>query len=171
MEHGGSVISTAINKYIHLFLKPSTIFSRAKFIIKYSEIEMVDNVSDIRHPVVRAVFSHFDVSEGVELNIMSDIPAGSGLGSSSVFTVALIGAILRYKGLQYNKLEVARIAMMVEQDLLREKVGSQDQYAAAVGGFNHIKFNETGLIEHSPIYLPQKKLALFLRISFWSTLT
>ena len=166
LKHGGGVISTAINKYIHVFLKPSTVFSRAKYIIKYSEIEMVDGVSAIRHPVVRAVFSHFCVNEGVELNIMSDIPAGSGLGSSSVFTVALIGAVLRLKGLHYNKVEVARIAMMVEQELLHEKVGSQDQYAAAIGGFNHIKFHTTGLIEHTPIYLPQVKLRSFFEKFF-----
>ena len=122
---------------------------------------MVDNIDEIKHPVVKAVFSYFNLNEGVELNIMSDAPAGSGLGSSSVFTVALIGAVLRFKGLHYGNLEIARLAIMVEQELLGEKVGSQDQYAAAIGGFNQILFEKSGLIDHSPVYLPQKQLDCF----------
>lgn len=157
LQHGGSVISTTINKHINLFLKQSSSFSRNRYIIKYSQIEMVDSINEIYHPVVKAVFSHFDLHEGVELNIMSDAPAGSGLGSSSVFTVALLGAVLCLKGLNYSNLDIARLAIMVEQELLGEKVGSQDQYASAVGGFNHIRFEKSGLIEHTPIYLPHKK--------------
>lgn len=161
LKHSGSVISTTINKYINIFLKPSTHFSRSKYIIKYSKIEMVNEIHQIEHPVVRAVFSYFELTDGVELNIMSDAPAGSGLGSSSVFTVALIGAVLQLKGQPCSNLEIARLAMMVEQKLLSEKVGSQDQYAAAVGGFNHIRFHTDGAIDHSPIYLPQKNSNAF----------
>lgn len=153
--HGGSVISTTINKYLHIFIKPTTFMSRAKFIIKYSRVEYAESVDEIEHPAVREVLKYLNITNGLELNIMSDIPAGSGLGSSSVFTVALIGALSNMLNLGFENQEIARLAIHVEQNLMNEKVGSQDQYAAAVGGLNHFKFNSDGNIYNTPFFLPK----------------
>lgn len=162
MEHGGSVISTAIDKHLCIILRRSSPYSKYRYILKYSKIESVNDINQIEHPSIREVLRYFDVGFGVELHVIADLPARSGLGSSSTFTVTMIAAVLRLLGSSVSSEEIGRIAIEIEQNVLKEKVGSQDQIAAATGGFNKIDFLMGGNIRHSPIYLPQEiKVKLF----------
>lgn len=155
MDNGGAVISTAINKYLCIIIRKSSPYSKNKYILKYSQIEAIDNLEDIQHPAIREVLKYFNVDFGVELHVVADLPARSGLGSSSTFTVALIAAVMKLLEIPTNPSELGRIAIYIEQTLIDEKVGSQDQMAAAIGGFNKIDFLTGGQIRYSPIYLPK----------------
>lgn len=154
MENGGSVVSTAIDKYLCIVLRKSAPYSKHKYILKYSRIESVNNLEEIQHPAIREVLKYFEIDFGVELHVVADLPARSGLGSSSTFTVALIAAVVKLMGQSMTPDDVARLAIKIEQTLIDDKVGSQDQVAAAIGGFNKIEFMRGGSIRHTPIYLP-----------------
>jgi D-glycero-alpha-D-manno-heptose-7-phosphate kinase len=160
-EHGGAVLATAIDKYCYIscrFLPP---FFEHKYRIVYSRIENVMEISAIEHPAVREVLKWMDCTRGLEVHHDGDLPARSGLGSSSSFTVGLINALMAMKGLYVTKEKLALHALHVEQDLIQENVGSQDQVSAAYGGFNKIEFAQDGSIDVSPVILrPQRREAL-----------
>lgn len=156
-EHGGAVLSTSIDKYCYIscrFLPP---FFDHKHRIVYSKIENVTAIENIEHPSVRAVFQWLNVSEGIEVHHDGDLPARSGLGSSSAFTVGLIHALRALKGLQSSKNELAKGACHVEQNVIGENVGSQDQIAAAYGGLNFIEFQQSGDFSVKPVVLAMEK--------------
>lgn len=145
----GHVISAAIDKYIYVFLNKK--FDN-KIRVIYSEIEEVDHVDDIRHPIVREVLKYFSVGPGLEIISIADIPsAGSGLGSSSAFTVGLVKAINKYLGNPLNANQAAKIAVDIEINKCKEPIGKQDQYACAYGGINSIKFLSSGDVIVDPI--------------------
>ena len=157
-ENGGSVISTAINKYGFIscrFLPP---FFDYKHRIVYSKIELAKSTEEIVHPAVRNVFQYLEVEEGIEIHYDGDIPAQSGIGSSSSFTVGLINAICTLRGQVTSKLSLAEQAIHVEQNLIGETVGSQDQIAAAYGGINRINFLPNGKFEVRPVIVPPMRL-------------
>ena len=135
----GSVLSTTIDKYMYIFLHP---FFDNRIQIKYSKTELVDNIEDIKHPIVRIILKQFNLS-GIDINSIADIPSGTGLGSSSSYTVGLLHAILKYKDMNISAEELAKRACEIEIDILKEPIGKQDQYAAAFGGFNVINFRTT----------------------------
>jgi D-glycero-alpha-D-manno-heptose-7-phosphate kinase len=147
---GGAVVSTSINKYSYLSMHPY--FFEKGYFLKYSDVEMVDNVDDIKHRIIREVFKLYKI-QGVDLNSSSDIPAGTGLSSSSAFTAGLINLCNAYNGTYMSKEEIAEQACHVEINLLGEPGGKQDQYACACGGLNFIEFEKSGKVNIEKIYM------------------
>ncbi|MDP3705853.1 MAG: hypothetical protein Q8R24_08080 [Legionellaceae bacterium] len=139
-EHGGAVLATTIDKYCYLTCRYLPPFFEHKYRLVYSRIETVLHPDEIEHPAVRAVLNWSDHERGLEIHHDGDLPARSGLGSSSSFTVSLIHALAALKGEYVTKEHLARDAIHVEQNIIKEHVGSQDQISAAYGGFNRIEF-------------------------------
>jgi D-glycero-alpha-D-manno-heptose-7-phosphate kinase len=136
-EHGGAVLSVAVAKYVFLSMHPY--FHERKIFLKYSHSELVDSVEQIQHRIIHDVFSAYGI-QGVDFNSSADVPAGTGLGSSSSFTVGLLNLCNAYTGKRMTPYELAENACRVEIDRLHEPIGKQDQYAAAFGGLNLIAF-------------------------------
>lgn len=139
-EHGGAVLSTTINKYCYITCRYLPPFFDHKFRIRYTKKEETQTIDEIIHPSVRECLRYVGIERGVEIVHSSDIPAMSGIGSSSSFTVGLLNALYASKGELVTKRRLAFDAIHVEQNLIAEPVGSQDQTAAAFGGFNRIEF-------------------------------
>lgn len=159
-KHGGAVLSTTIDKYCYItcrYFPP--FFNNVKSRIVWSKIELVKDVNEIEHPAVKAVMNFFKIKDGVEIHHAADLPARSGLGASSSFTVGLINAIHALRGKTLSKEELARHAIHIEQKVIGENVGSQDQTAAAYGGFNKIVFNPDRTVDVTPVGLSPKILS------------
>ncbi len=146
-EHGGSVLSTTINKCCYITCRWCPPFFNYHSRISYSRVENVRNNSAIEHPSVRACLQFMGISEGIEVHHIADLPARTGLGTSSAFTVGLLLGLYALKDQMRSKHALAADAIRVEQELLHEAVGSQDQVSAAYGGFNRIQFRTDGSIE------------------------
>ncbi len=160
-EHGGSVLGMAIDKYCRISVRHLPPFFEHKHRIVYSQIELVNDVTKIDHPSVRAILSEMRIQNGIEVHHDGDLPARSGLGSSSSFTVGLLNALNALQGRRVTKLELAREAIRIEQNVIKENVGSQDQIWAAYGGLNRINFLQDDTFQVHPIILPsQRRLAL-----------
>jgi D-glycero-alpha-D-manno-heptose-7-phosphate kinase len=157
-EHGGAVLATSIDKYCYISVRELPPFFDHKFRLVYSFVENVREVGEIAHPAARAVLQTMDVTTGLEIHHDGDLPARSGVGSSSAFTVGLICAVHALAGRHVSKEALANEAIHVEQRVLREAVGVQDQIAAAYGGFNHITFRQDGVYQVSPMILPPERL-------------
>ena len=157
-KHGGAVISTSIDKYCYITLRELPPFFKHKHRIVYSHVETVKEYSEIQHPAVKAIFKRFDLGHGLEMHHDGDLPARSGLGSSSSFCVGLINAINGLKGKKMNPELLANEAIYVEQKILKETVGYQDQIASAFGGFNKINFYRDGKFSVEPILIDTKRL-------------
>lgn len=158
-QHGGSVLATTIDKYCYLtcrFLPP---FFEHRIRVVYSKIENCHDVSEIQHPAAREVLRHLGLARGVEIHHDGDLPARSGMGSSSAFTVGLLHALHGLLGRMPSKRQLAREALHVEQERLGETVGSQDQVLAAYGGFNHIRFPVDGDAVVRPATVARERLA------------
>jgi len=156
-DHGGAVIGTAINRYCYITLRRLPPFFEYKHRIVYSKIELAKNNADIIHPSVRAVFQDKNITEGMELHHNGDLPALSGLGSSSSFTVGLLNSYHALNGAMSSKMDLAKEAIRIEQHVIKENVGSQDQIWAAYGGFNRIDFNRDGSFNVRPIVMTSDK--------------
>ncbi|MGL4388945.1 MAG: GHMP kinase [Brevinema sp.] len=154
-KYGGAVISTSIQKYMYLSMHPN--FIKDDYLIKYSKVELVSNINDIQHPIIREVFKMYGI-KGIDFNSSSDIPSGTGLSSSSAFTTGLITLCNAYTQKFMIKEDVAKLACHIEINLLKEPIGKQDQYACAYGGLNYIKFNPDDTVTVSPIILPTHKI-------------
>ena len=146
----GAVVSTAINRYMYIVIHP---YFHDKIRVKYSRTEDVEDINQIQHPIVRECLKKVNVERGVEIASFADVPAGTGLGSSSAFTVGLLNALYAYKGKVVPKERLAREACEIEIDILGEPIGKQDQYAAAFGNINCIRFNQDETVDVSPILL------------------
>ena len=157
-ENGGAVLATSINKYCYISCRKLPPFFEHKHRIVYSKIENVCNIDEIQHPSVRAIFEWAGVKDGLEVHHDGDLPARSGLGSSSAFTVGLTHAIHALRGKIVNQERLASDAIYIEQVLLNENVGSQDQILAACGGFNRVDFHRNGEFSVSPVVVPQPRL-------------
>ena len=156
-QHGGFVISAAIDKYVYITLH-DTFFEEG--IIKYSQTERVMKTEDIRHPLIREALLLTGVpAEGLEIASMSDIPAGTGLGSSGSFTTALLQALHTHKKTIVPKQELAEQACHIEIDLAHEPVGKQDQYIAAFGGITCFEFLPDDRVQVSPLRMSNETLA------------
>lgn len=139
-DHKGAVLATTIDKYCYITCRYLPPFFEHKSRIIYSKMEHVMNVGQIDHPSVREVLRFLNINEGVEIHHDGDLPARTGLGSSSSFTVGLLNSLYALKGKIPTKEQLAGEAIHIEQDLIRENVGCQDQTLAAYGGFNFIEF-------------------------------
>lgn len=149
-KHGGCVLSTAINKYMYISVHPS--FNANQTVLKYSKTESVTSVDDIEHRYFKEMLKRLDV-QGVELVSTADVPAGTGLGSSSSFTVGVLHALYAYKGKYVSKERLASEACDIEIKYLHNPIGKQDQYAAAYGGLNFIQFNKDGSVTVDPVIM------------------
>lgn len=154
----GAVIGMAIDKYLYIAaLRLSSILDY-RYRVSYSRIETLTDADAIQHPVVRSVIRHFDVADPLDLSVMADLPARSGLGSSSSFTVGLVNLVCSLQKRQITKLDLARTAVFVERELLAENVGVQDQYHAAFGGLNRFDF-ESNRARITPVQMTAPCLA------------
>jgi D-glycero-alpha-D-manno-heptose-7-phosphate kinase len=156
-EFKGSVLSTTINHYIYVTVKITPNVNDYKYRLAYSQLQFCNDVNEIQHPVVREVIKLLKIEDGLEINIFSDLPAKTGIGSSSSFTVGLLNALHTLYGRNYSKHELAMQAIEVEQIILNERVGVQDQLAAAHGGLNLMKFSKDNL-EVLPVQKSNKRV-------------
>jgi D-glycero-alpha-D-manno-heptose-7-phosphate kinase len=154
-EHGGCVVSTSINRYMYVSVHPY--FSENQTALKYSQTEIVDDIKDIKHSIFKCVLNDMDV-KGVEITSTADVPSGTGLGSSSAFTVGLIHSLYCYKGKYVSKTELADKACKVEIEKLGNPIGKQDQYASACGGLNFISFHQDDTVSVEPIIIRPETL-------------
>ena len=158
-EHGGSVLSTTIDKCCYITCRRLPPFFDYHSRVSYSKVENVSRNSEIQHPSVRGCLQYLGIEEGVEVHHVADLPARAGLGTSSAFTVGLLLALYALKNQIRDKQTLAAEAIHVEQDLLGEAVGAQDQVSAAYGGFNRISFEPGGSIDVRRIPLSQSRCA------------
>ncbi len=156
-EHGGCVLTSTINKYCHISVRYLPPFFEKRNRIVWSKIEQVDSIEEIQHPAVRAGLHFLNVREGVEIHHDGDLPARSGLGSSSAFTVGLLHAVYGLKGVMASKSRLAKEAIYIEQDVLKEAVGIQDQIQVAHGGLNLIDIRHDGTYQVRPVILPRER--------------
>lgn len=158
-EHGGAALGTSINHYCYLSCRYLPPFFEHKYRIAYSKTENVKSIAEIEHPVVKAVLEYLRFDDhGIEIHHDADLPARSGIGSSSTFTVGILNALIAFKNARLPTQELARLAIYIEQEMLNEAVGSQDQVLAAHGGFNRIDFYRNGKFTLSPIIASPLKI-------------
>ena len=157
-KNGGKVLATTINKYCYISARHLPPFFGHKYRIAYSNIENCKFLNQIVHPSVREVIRFSKIREGLEIHHDGDLPARSGLGSSSSFTVGLLNALYALKGKMVNKKQLAKESIYIEQKMIKETVGSQDQVNAAHGGFNQISFHRGGKISLKPVTISRKRL-------------
>lgn len=160
-ENNGAVLTTTINKYCYLTCRYLPPFFKHKSRIIWSEIEYVKNISEIRHPSARECLRFMGIKNGVEIHYDGDLPARTGMGSSSSFTVGLLHALYAFKGVMPTKRQLALDAIHLEQEVMKENVGSQDQAQAAFGGFNLIEFGGKDHIRVRPMTIESKRLERF----------
>jgi D-glycero-alpha-D-manno-heptose-7-phosphate kinase len=163
LEHGGKVLGAAIDKYCYLNVRKLPPFFEHKHRIVYSKAENINELSEIQHPSVRETLKYLKIDYGVSIHHDGDIPARSGMGSSSAFTVGLLKSLMALEGKIISKKDLAKEAIHIEQDLIRENVGSQDQTFAAYGGFNNIEFLSSGEIIVNPVIMTPDRLQQFER--------
>jgi D-glycero-alpha-D-manno-heptose-7-phosphate kinase len=158
-QFGGSVLSTTINKSCYITCRWLPPFFDYHSRISYTKVENVDRNGEIQHPSVRGCLRFLGIENGVEIHHIADLPARTGLGTSSAFTVGLLLGLYALKGQMRDRYSLAADAIHVEQDLLEEAVGAQDQVSAAHGGFNRINFNTDGGIDVKPVVTAPGRLA------------
>lgn len=149
-RHKGAVLSTSINKY--MYISSHKFFEPDKIRTKYSQTETVDRVADLKHNLLRTVLEQFDINGGLEISSIADVPAGTGMGSSSSFTVGVLHNLHAVQNKYVSKETLAAEACRIEIDVLGEPIGKQDQYAAAYGGLNVIEFHPNGHVSVDPIH-------------------
>jgi D-glycero-alpha-D-manno-heptose-7-phosphate kinase len=170
-DHGGAVLSTSIDKYVYITLNKRFDHTLR---VSYSQTEEVESVGQLRHRLIKAVLTKLDIPGGLEITSIADVPSrGSGLGSSSAFTVGLLHCVYAYKGVYKSRSDLAEEACEVEIDILREPIGKQDQYGTALGGMNIIRFNPDETIDIEPICAPQGVIPMLERsmIMFYTGIT
>jgi len=159
-NYGGAVLSTTFKKYSYVSCRLLPPFFEHKYRIAYSQIENPSLLSEIKHPAIKAVLENFEPDKGIEIHCDADLPARSGLGSSSSFVVGLLNAILALNGRRVTKKWLAEKAIWIEREVLGEVVGDQDQIAAAHGGLNYITFQKDGSYSVEPLVISPKRVSL-----------
>ena len=153
----GAVLSCAIAKYSFIVIHP--FFNAKKYHLKYTRTELIDQIDEIQHPIMREALRAQEIKPGIEIVSVADIPGGTGLGSSSSFSVALINALYAHRQIFVPKETLASEASQLEIERLHEPIGKQDQYAAAYGGINLIEFEHHGGVIVRPLVLPPALLS------------
>jgi D-glycero-alpha-D-manno-heptose-7-phosphate kinase len=156
-QHAGCVLGFAIDKYCYISLRELPPFFEHRHRVVYSKVETVNEIKEIQHPAVRHVLQEMGIERGMEIHHDGDLPARSGLGSSSSFTVGLLNALYALAGRMVTKDMLAREAIRIEQDVIGENVGSQDQVWAAYGGFNRVDFLREGGFTVAPLVMPTEQ--------------
>jgi len=157
-KHGGKILSTTISKYNYLTVRELPPFFDHKYRIRYFKSEYKNLIEEIDHPSVRECLKFLDYSKGIELVHTGDVPAMSGLGSSSAFSVGMLHSLYALKGEFVTKRKLALEAIDIEQNRIGESVGSQDQVAAAFGGLNIIEFMKNGQINVTPVTISSQRI-------------
>ncbi len=150
-RHQGAVLSTTINKY--MYISTHKFFFPDQIRVKYSQTETVNKLDELKHPILREAMMMTGINGGIEISSIADIPAGTGMGSSSSFTVGLLHNLYAVKRQYVSHETLARQACEIEIERLGEPIGKQDQYAAAFGGLNIIYFNPDGSVRVEPLYI------------------
>lgn len=155
-RHEGCVLSMTINKYMYVSIHPT--FNRDETVVKYSQTEIVRDVRAVQHPIARQLLLDYGI-DGVEIVSTADVPAGTGLSTSSAYTVGLIHALNAFKGKLCSQERIAREACELEIEKLGEPIGKQDQYGTAVGGLKFIRFKSDDSVEVEPLAVSRQKLS------------
>ncbi len=150
----GAVLSTSINKY--MYISSHKFFEADKIRTKYSITETVGNVDDLQHPILKTALKKFGITGGLEISSIADVPSGTGMGSSSSFTVGVLHNLHAVTSKHASKETLAAGACEIEIDILKEPIGKQDQYAAAYGGLNVIEFNKNGSVNVTPVQIEKE---------------
>jgi D-glycero-alpha-D-manno-heptose-7-phosphate kinase len=158
LKHGGTVIATTIDKYCYISCRYLPPFFEHRIRVVYSKIESCQTFEEIAHPSVRECLRFLDIRRGLEIHHDGDLPARSGMGSSSAFTVGFLHALYALVGKMPSKQQLALESIHIEQNCIQETVGSQDQVSAAYGGLNHITFNPNGNIEVRPLTISSERI-------------
>ncbi len=156
-RHGGAVLGFAIDKYCYISVRRLPPFFEHKHRIVYSMVENVKSIDEIKHPAVKGILSEYPPQEGIEIHHDGDLPARSGLGSSSSFTVGLTNSLAAFRGRMISKRDLAREAIRIEHEVINEKVGCQDQIWATFGGLNRIDFLKTGDFDVQPVMVGRER--------------
>ena len=159
-ENSGAVLGTTIDKYCYITCRCLPPFFEHKHRIVYSHSELVQDINEIRHPSARETLRFMGITEGMEIHHDADLPARTGIGSSSSFTVGLVHALYKLKGMIPSKMQLALDTIHIEQEKIKENIGSQDQTLAAFGGFNRIDFSREHHIQVQPITIKPQRLEL-----------
>lgn len=157
----GAVVGMAINKYIYISALRLATFIDYKYRLSYSRLENTTRIEDIQHPVIREVLKYYKIDEALDMSVIADLPASSGLGSSSAFTVGLINLVKALKAEQMTRLDLGLAAIHAERELLNDSVGVQDQLHAAFGGLNRFDFVD-GRIRISPVQMHSDSQSMLL---------
>lgn len=159
LQHGGQTLGAAIGKYSYVIINELANLFDYNIRVSYSRTELINSVDEIEHPAVRGCMQFLKLDGHLEVHYIGDLPARTGLGSSSSFTVGLLHALHASRGELVSAAQLASEAVYVEQELLRERVGVQDQYTCSFGGLMHLQFRRDGSIQASPVPVPQKRLS------------
>ena len=157
----GAILATTIDKYCHISCRYLPPFFEHRSRVVYSKIEYVTSNDEIEHPAVRASLDHFKISDGVEIHYDGDLPSRTGLGSSSAFAVGILHALSALTQVMPSKRQLAEKAMRIEQEILKETVGCQDQIMASFGGMNRVDFLPDGRFSVTPVILDNGRLTAF----------
>ena len=152
-ENGGAVLATTINRYCYITCTPRLPFYDFKYLVSWSKNENVDSIDEIEHPSVRECLKFMDINHGIDVRTMGELPARAGLGASSSFTVGLLNALHSLRGVSATPMQLTAESIHIEQDLIGENVGCQDQVMAAFGGLNKVSFNRDGSLGVNPIHM------------------
>lgn len=169
-EYGGATLGSSMDKYVYVTVSPLTEFFDHRIRVSYSRTELVREIDEIKHPSVRECLRFMGIDRGIEINIVSDLPARTGLGSSSSFTVGLLHALYAFKGKQVSREQLASEAVYVEREMIKERVGFQDQYTSAYGGVISLEFSKKNTVNVSPVVISdERKAALEERLMIFYT--
>jgi len=157
-ENPGAVLATTINKYCYISCRPLPPFFEHKYRVVYSKVETVKEKNEIQHPAIRAAIELMGIEEGLEIHHDGDLPARTGLGSSSSFSVGMLHSLYALKGIMPTRQQLALDAIHLERDILKESVGSQDQILASIGGFNRIDFFNDHSFRETPITINPERI-------------
>lgn len=166
----GAVLSASISSYIYVTVKNHPEFFGEKFRLNYSETELVDDIEDIKNPIIRECLKFLKIKDSIYISTIADVVSSSGLGSSSSFCVGLLNALYKYKGEVVSQGRLAEEAATIEIDILKRPIGKQDHYAAAFGGLNYLRFNSDDSVTIRPIATKDRTVEKLFNsmLSFWT---
>jgi D-glycero-alpha-D-manno-heptose-7-phosphate kinase len=169
----GAVLSTSIDSYIYVSVKKQTSLFNEKYRLNYSETELVTQLDEIKNPIIRECIRFLNINDSLYISTIGDVPASTGLGSSSTFCVGLLNALYKFKGEVASSGRLAEEAAHIECDILKRPMGKQDHYAAAYGGINYIRFYDNETVTIRPMNISQNNLKNFSEsiIVFWTGMT
>jgi len=169
----GAVLSTSIDSYIYVSVKKQTSLFNEKYRLNYSETELVTKLDEIKNPIIKECIRFLNINDRLYISTIGDVPASTGLGSSSTFCVGLLNALYKFKGEVVSAGRLAEEAAHIECDILNRPMGKQDHYAAAYGGINYIRFYDNETVTIRPMNISQKNLKNFSQsiLVFWTGMT